>query len=165
MLQGRLREVRLPWPLGALRFDVVLHAYGVDTLGRSGDFLVCAASASQASWPAHPFPPPPAHGRHVLSRIVLRLTPRAGGRTHVDLALKIDPREMPEFGAAPRWVAEWMVANVLTQIFGEMAACAQRMHDAPDTSEHVRAIAESADFYEVWMRPRLAATVGAEAFA
>ena len=73
-------ELRLP-VLGAISYDLIPHAYGVDALESCGAMLMCGRSARPEDWPdSASWPPPPKGGfRQELNALRLMLQPKAGG--------------------------------------------------------------------------------------
>ena len=74
-------QVRVPL-IGAICYDLVPHAYGVDALQARGAMLMCGRSAHRKDWPelSAQWPKPPDGGfRQELNALRLMLQPTAGG--------------------------------------------------------------------------------------
>ena len=154
-------SVRVPL-FGTVRYDLVPHAYGVDALEGHGCFVVCGRSATQLEWLRVAFPRPPEGGaRQQLAALRLVITPLPGGRTHASVATAVDLSKTPAAALLPQWTIDWLISHIIGKLFSAQAACAQRMHDAPEASAHLRAIAADGDFYDGWLQPRVDAAVEA----
>lgn len=154
-------NVRIPL-FGTVSYDLIPHAFGVDALAGHGCFVVCGRSATQLEWLRVAFPRPPTGGaRQQLAALRLVITPLPGGRTHASLATAIDLSKTPAAALLPEWTIDWLISHIIGKIFSAQAACAKRMHEAPEQSEHLRAIADDRAFYDGWLQPRVDAAIEA----
>eukprot|EP00966_Prymnesium_polylepis_P320897 7377249-Prymnesium_polylepis.1 len=143
-----VQALRVPL-LGALRWDILLEAFGIDALD-DGFFLACGRSAEQEDWPHCAFPPPPDGGNRLsIHALQLLVEPLAAGRTRAVLQVKV------AHGPLPNFVLEYIITHLTNKIFGRLVAAAARMTEQPQGSPHAEAVAADLDFYERWLRPRV----------
>jgi len=154
-----VQRVKVPF-FGALRYDVLLHAFGVDAMEpavgalHAPCFLMCGGSACTSDWLNVDIPAPEAGSRVEVLSLVVVCSPDLASEESCKATLIVTVDESKLY--IPAFVLDFLTATVISRVFTRQAARARELGTAPPHDLHLKAIAADPQFYAQWLPRRLA---------